>query len=111
MSRGIFATLYAKPTGDESLSGHVLQEIYQKRYAEEPFVDILEKGEAPATRDVRGANNCKISVTHIEHSNTVVVLSVIDNLVKGASGQAIQCMNLLLGMDEARGLEGIALTP
>ena len=111
MSRGIFATLYAKPTGDESLSGHVLREIYQKRYAEEPFVDILETGEAPATRDVRGANNCKISVTHIEHSNTVVVLSVIDNLVKGASGQAVQCMNLLFGIDETRGLEGIALTP
>ena len=71
----------------------------------------MEKGETPATRDVRGANNCQISVTHIKHSNTVVILSVIDNLVKGASGQAIQCMNLLLGIDETRGLEGVALTP
>ena len=111
MSRGIFATLYSKPIDDERLSEDVLRKIYQNRYAEEPFVDILENGEAPATRDVRGANNCQISVTYVEHSNTVVVLSVIDNLVKGASGQAIQCMNLLLGIEETRGLDGAALTP
>ena len=59
------------------------------------FCRNLGKGRSARDKDVRGANNCKISVTHIEHSNTVVVLSVIDNLVKGASGQAIQCMNLL----------------
>ena len=111
MSRGIFATLYAKPIDDESFSEDVLRKIYQNRYSEEPFVEILANGEAPATRDVRGANYCQMSVAYVEHSNTVVVLSVIDNLVKGASGQAIQCMNIVLGIEETLGLEGAALTP
>ena len=111
MSRGIFATLYATPRQKESASEDSLQKVYQNRYVNEPFVDILTNGETPATKDVRGANNCQISVTYIPNNNTIVVLSVIDNLVKGASGQAIQNMNLILGIEETKGLEGIAITP
>ena len=111
MSRGIFATLYATLKLKESASEQALQMLYQDRYGNEPFVDILANGETPATRNVRGANNCQISVTYVADTNTIVVLSVIDNLVKGASGQAIQNMNLILGIEETKGLEGIALTP
>ena len=111
MSRGIFATLYAtlKPKG--ATSEESLQTLYQNRYSNEPFVDILANEETPATRNVRGSNNCQISVTYVESTNTIVVLSAIDNLVKGASGQAIQNMNLILGIEETKGLEGVALTP
>ena len=111
MSRGILATLYGTLRLKESASDESLQMLYQNRYANEPFVDILVNGETPETRNVRGANNCQISVNYVASTNTIVVLSVIDNLVKGASGQAIQNMNILLGIEETKGLEGVALTP
>ena len=88
-----------------------MQKLYRDSYANEPFVEILPKGETPATRNVRGSNNCHISVTYVASTNLILVLSVIDNLVKGASGQAIQNMNLILGIEETRGLQGIALAP
>ena len=107
MIRGIHATLYAvlKDPNEE------LQEIYERRYAAEPFVDVLPAGAHPETRTVKGANTCRISLHRPQDGDTVVVLSVIDNLVKGASGQAVQNLNLLFGFAEDAGLEGIALMP
>mgnify|MGYP001162995574 FL=1 len=111
MSRGIFATLYAPVRDGENVSCDSLQTFFESRYIDEPFIEVLPNDEVPATRNVRGANNCQISVTYIANTKNIVVFSVIDNLVKGASGQAVQNMNLLLGIEETAGLEGIALIP
>ena len=107
MIRGIHATLYARlknPALD-------LQNLYEKRYVGEPFVDVLPMGDHPETRSVRGANTCRIAIHRAPDGRTVVVLCVIDNLVKGAAGQAVQCFNLMFGLDEALGLAEAALTP
>ena len=88
-----------------------LQSVFEDRYVSEPFVEVLPTGELPATRDVKGSNKCIISVNYVESTRMIVVLSVEDNLVKGASGQAIQNMNLLFGLKETEGLDGIAFLP
>ncbi len=106
MIRGIHATLYARLTGAVDL-----QSVYEKRYAQEPFVDVMPAGSHPDTRSVRGANHCRIAVHRPQEGDTVVVLSVIDNLVKGAAGQAVQNMNIMFGLPEATGLGQIALLP
>jgi N-acetyl-gamma-glutamyl-phosphate reductase len=106
MIRGILATLYARLTGDIDL-----QAAYEARYASEPFVDVLSAGSHPETRSVRGANVCRIAVHRPQQGDTAVVLSVIDNLVKGASGQAVQNMNIMFGLPETMGLEQVALLP
>ena len=106
MIRGIHATLYARLTGRADL-----QELFQGRYRDEPFVDVLPAGSHPETRSVRGANTCRIAVHRPQDGNTVVVLSVIDNLVKGAAGQAVQNMNIMFGLDETLGLAAPALVP
>jgi N-acetyl-gamma-glutamyl-phosphate reductase len=111
MIRGILATLYAQPKPGISLNAADLQALYEERYRDEPFVDVLPAGEFPATRNVKGANYCQISVSYLENTKRVVVLSAEDNLVKGASGQAIQNMNIMFGLPETAGLEGIALLP
>ena len=107
MIRGIHATLYArlKKTDVD------LQALYEKRYAAEPFVDVLPPDSHPETRSVRGANVCRIAVHRPQGADTVVVLSVIDNLVKGAAGQAVQNMNILFGLNEKLGLDAPALLP
>ncbi len=107
MIRGIHATLYAR-LEDATID---LQAVYASRYGGEPFVDVLEPGSYPETRNVRGANLCHVAVHRPQDGDTVVVLSVIDNLVKGAAGQAIQNLNLMFGLDETLGLGGIALLP
>lgn len=107
MNRGIHATLYAK-LGDLSVD---IQAIFAECYSESVFVDVMPSGSHPATRSVRGANACRIAVHRPEGGDTVVVLSVIDNLVKGASGQAVQGMNLMFGLPEATGLSTIGLLP
>ena len=107
MIRGIHATLYAQLIDVD----RDLQAIYEARYAEEYFVDVLPAGAHPETRSVRGANHCRIAVHRPQQGNTVVVLAVIDNLVKGAAGQAVQNMNIMFGLDETAGLTGIALLP
>lgn len=107
MIRGIHATLYASPSGD--VSADQLQALYEDRYRHEPFVDVLPKGGQPATRNVKGSNRCQLAVHYLEHSNNIVVLSVIDNLVKGASGQAVQNMNIMFGCPETAGLQTISL--
>jgi N-acetyl-gamma-glutamyl-phosphate reductase len=104
--RGIHATLYATLTKDVDL-----QALYEKRYATEPFVDVLPPGSHPETRSVRGANDCRIAVHRPGGGDTAVVLSVIDNLVKGAAGQAVQNMNLMFGLPETMGIEHVPLLP
>lgn len=108
MIRGIHATLYSvlqqTPLKD-------LQAIYEERYIDEPFVDVLSPGAHPETRTVRGSNVCRIAVHQPQGQNTVVVLSVIDNLVKGAAGQAVHNMNLMFGLDETMAIDGLALMP
>ena len=107
MIRGIEATLYAVL----KKSDVDLHALYTERYKNEPFVDILPKGVMPETRSVRGANVCRISVFQPQAADTVVVSSVIDNLVKGAAGQAIQNMNIMFNLEETAGLDRPALMP
>jgi N-acetyl-gamma-glutamyl-phosphate reductase len=106
MIRGIHATLYARLDGSIDL-----QALYEQRYAAEPFVDVMPAGSHPETRSVRGANICRIAVHRPQGGDTAVVLSVIDNLVKGAAGQAVQNMNIMFGFPETMGLEQVALLP
>ena len=104
--RGIHATLYGRLTREIDV-----QALYERRYAAEPFVDVLPPGSHPDTRSVKGANFCRIAVHRPSGGDTVVVLSVIDNLVKGAAGQAVQNMNLMFGLSETTGIEHVALLP
>ena len=108
--RGIHATLYARITRELDF-----QALYQERYAREPFVDLLPAGSHPDTRSVRAANMCRIALHRPPQgggkSDTLVVLSVIDNLVKGAAGQAVQNMNLMFGIGETTGLQQPAVVP
>jgi N-acetyl-gamma-glutamyl-phosphate reductase len=104
--RGIHATLYARLTKDCDL-----QALYENRYRGERFVDVLPAGSHPETRSVRASNICRIAVHRPQGGDTVVVLSVIDNLVKGAAGQAVQNMNLMFGFDESCGLELVPVLP
>jgi len=105
MIRGIHATLYATLAKTDV----DLQALYEARYADEPFVDVLPAGSHPETRSVRGSNVCRIAVHRPHDGDTVVILSVIDNLVKGAAGQAVQNMNIMFGLDETTGLDQPAL--
>ncbi len=107
MSRGIHSTLFARLT-DTSAD---LQDLFEACYRDEPFVDVLPAGQSPETRNVRGANTCQLAVCVPQGGDTVVITAVIDNLVKGAAGQAVQAMNLMFGCDETTGLSGIALLP
>ena len=109
MIRGIHATLYGrlKPGVDAS----DLQGLYEQRYAGEAFVDVMPAGSHPETRSVRASNLCRIAVHRPQGGDTVVVLSVIDNLVKGAAGQAIQNLNIMFGLDEEAGLDIVPVSP
>lgn len=107
INRGIHTTLYANLTDREV----DLQQLFERRFADEPFVDVLPAGSHPETRSVRGANVARIAVHRPQGGDKVVVLVVEDNLTKGASGQAIQCMNIMLGLDETAGLDAPALLP
>lgn len=106
MIRGIHATLYARLTADVDI-----QALYENRYANEPFLDVLPTGSHPETRSVRGSNFCRIAVHRPQGGDTVVVLTVIDNLVKGAAGQAVQNMNLMFELPETLGIDHIAQLP
>jgi len=106
MVRGILATVYARITKDTDF-----QALYEKRFQAEPFVDVLPPGSQPETRWVRGTNQCRIAVHRPMDAETLVVLAVEDNLVKGAAGQAVQNMNLMFGFPEAQGLDSIAVVP
>jgi N-acetyl-gamma-glutamyl-phosphate reductase len=106
MIRGIHATLYARVTREADF-----QALYDSRYKEEPFVDVLPFASHPDTRSVRAANICRIALHRPQGGDTLVVLSVIDNLVKGAAGQAVQNMNIMFGFDECAGLTQIPVLP
>lgn len=107
MIRGINATLYGRLTAEPG----DLQALFEARYRGEYFVDVMPAGSHPETRSVRGVNQCRMAVHRPLGGEMVVVLSVIDNLVKGAAGQAVQNMNLMLGLEERLGLEAIGLLP
>lgn len=104
--RGIHATLYARVTKDMDF-----QSLYEQRFAGEAFVDVMPAKSHPDTRSVRAANTCRIAIHRPQGGDTLVILSVIDNLVKGAAGQAIQNMNLMFGFDECLGLTQIPVLP
>ncbi len=110
MIRGIHATLYAQ-ISQSDISLEEIQALYEQRYAREPFVDVLPQGSHPDTRNVKGSNKCQIALHQPQGGQTIVVLSVIDNLVKGAAGQAVQNMNLMFGFPEDQGLKTLALYP
>lgn len=108
MIRGIHTTLYSvlrEPVNPG------LQQLFEERFANEPFVDVMPAGSCPETRSVKGSNFCRISVHRPQDDDTVIVLSVIDNLVKGAAGQAIQIMNIMFERPETEGLQQVALMP
>lgn len=107
MIRGIHATLYA----ELQQTGVDLQMLYEQRYRGEPFVDVLPLGSHPDTRNVRGSNRCQLAIHRPMDGNQLVVLSVIDNLTKGAAGQAIQAMNIMFDFDETTGLQAVGLYP
>lgn len=106
MLRGIHATLYAELTADVDV-----QQLFEERYVNEPFVDVLPAGSHPETRSVKASNMCRIAVHKAPESNKLVILSVIDNICKGASGQAVQNMNIMFGFAENEGLQAPALIP
>ncbi|MCP4388174.1 MAG: N-acetyl-gamma-glutamyl-phosphate reductase [Gammaproteobacteria bacterium] len=105
--RGIHATVYADAIGP----AEQVQAVFEDYYHDEPFVDVMPKGSHPETRSVRGANVCRIAVHYLAAANKYVVLSVEDNLVKGAAGQAIQNMNLMFGLEETAGLDALGMMP
>ena len=110
MIRGIHATLYARLTsGERSLES--IQTWFELRYKDHPFVDVMPLGSHPDTRSVRGSNICRIALHQPQGEDTLVILSAIDNLVKGAAGQAIHNMNLMLGLEETAGLDIVPLAP
>ncbi len=106
MIRGIHATLYGRLTREVDL-----QALFEQHYANEPFVDVMPAGSHPETRSVRAANQCRIAVHRPQDGDTVVVLSVIDNLVKGAAGQAVQNMNIMFGWPETTALTAVPILP
>ncbi len=111
MIRGIHATLYAVTAPEITHNEQDIYQVYHDRYQNEPFVDVMPLGSEPETRSVKGANTCRLAVYKPGNGQTIVVLSVIDNLVKGAAGQAVQNMNLMCGLDEQAGLGQVALLP
>lgn len=106
MVRGIHATLYARVSRETDF-----QVLYEERYSREPFVDVLPFASHPDTRSVRAGNMCRIALHRPQAGDTLVILSVIDNLVKGAAGQAVQNMNIMFGLDECAGLTQIPVLP
>jgi N-acetyl-gamma-glutamyl-phosphate reductase len=109
MNRGILATAYVRGSGDCTPAD--LHRLLSETYADEPFVHVLPFGETPHTRHVRGSNMTFIGVASDRKPGRAIIVSALDNLVKGASGQAMQNMNLMLGFPETLGLEQVALFP
>lgn len=107
MVRGLHATVY----GTLTVPSADVQACFEQRYADEPFVDVMPLGAHPETRGVKGTNMCRIAVHRLAGSDRLVVLSVIDNLVKGAAGQAVQNLNIMCGLEETCGLQNVAMMP
>ncbi|WP_227764222.1 N-acetyl-gamma-glutamyl-phosphate reductase [Zhaonella formicivorans] len=102
MTRGILSTIYA--TVKDNIALDEVREVYSKYYTEEPFVHLLPPGQWPHTKWVYGSNNCQLNLTIDRRTNRLIICSVIDNLVKGAAGQAVQNMNILFGLPETTAL-------
>ena len=109
MDRGILSTVYVTPR--KATTTEKLVQLYQKFYAGEPFVRVLPQGSLPGTAYVRGSNFCDIAPLVDQRTGRVIIVSAIDNLLKGASGQAVQNMNIVCGFPETMGLEGLGLFP
>jgi N-acetyl-gamma-glutamyl-phosphate reductase len=107
VDRGILSTIYARPVKEVTTAD--LNALYLRYYEGHPFVRITP--EAPSIKDVRASNYCDIFISYDERTGNIIVLSAIDNLVKGAAGQAIQNMNLMLGLGETTGLKHVPLNP
>lgn len=109
IERGILSTMYANLK--EGQTEDSIRAIYEKFYQKEPFVHLLPKGKLPETKSVKGTNNCHVQIEVDERTNRLVVLTVIDNLGKGAAGTAVQNMNILFGLPETTGLKQVGLVP
>ena len=109
MNRGILSTNYVRLANGNTADD--LRATLANRYENEPFVRVVAEGEAPATRHVRGSNHCLIGVFADRLPGRAIVISAIDNLVKGSSGQAVHNMNIMYGVSETAGLEQQALFP
>ncbi|PIW23241.1 MAG: N-acetyl-gamma-glutamyl-phosphate reductase [Candidatus Aquicultor secundus] len=109
ISRGILTTAYAEAATTVNLDE--LIDLYKSFYKDKPFVAVLPKGQYPQTKSVMGSNCCQIGLAHDERTNRIIAISAIDNLVKGASGQAVQNMNIMLGLPQDMGLRYAGLMP
>ena len=109
ISRGILSTIYVRPL--RKWNEEKVLRVMNKFYKSSPFVKVLPKGKSPQLKDVIGTNNCLISAHYDDHSEQLILISVLDNLLKGASGQAVQCLNLMCGFDETAGLDHISVYP
>lgn len=109
MTRGIMATIYANAKSE--MTEKELRDLYRETYKNSPFVRIRKEGVYPSTKEVYGTNYCDIGVTYDERTGRITIVSVIDNLVKGASGQAIQNLNIMMGFEETSGLIPTAIYP
>ncbi len=107
VDRGILATIYSQPVRE--VNDDLLREAYADFYKDHPFVRLRDT--APTLKDVRGTNLCDLFVTYDRRTNRIITISVIDNLIKGAAGAAIQNLNLMFGLDECMGLRSVALNP
>jgi N-acetyl-gamma-glutamyl-phosphate reductase len=107
MIRGIQATIYVRPVAPDT----DFQALFESFYRDEPFVDVMPPGAHPETASVRGTNLCRVAVARPVESGRLAIFSVIDNLVKGASGQAVQGMNLMFGLPEQAGLDIVPVFP
>jgi len=109
MIRGMFSTLYIRLTAAGCAAN--LQSLFEQRFKDEPFVDVMPAGSLPETRSVRGSNHLRIALHRPNDGDLLVILVIQDNLVKGAAGQAVQNMNLMFGFPEAMGLDTVPLLP
>ncbi|HDZ88927.1 MAG TPA: N-acetyl-gamma-glutamyl-phosphate reductase, partial [Nitrospirae bacterium] len=109
VNRGLLSTIYVKPL--KKSDTETILNLYKKTYAGEPFVKVLDKGIFPNINSVKGTNFCEIGLKVDSRTDTLIIVTVIDNLVKGAAGQAIQNMNLMVGYKETEGLKHPALFP
>ena len=112
MIRGMHSTLYSTLTGKGlSMTNDALQALFVDAYKGEAFIDVMPFGSMPDTRSTRGSNMLRIALLRPQNGDTLVVLVVQDNLVKGAAGAAVQCMNLMFGLPETAGLLTLPLSP
>ncbi len=109
MDRGIISTIYTKLLSNIDTDEIVL--MYKESFVSEPFIRVLDEGIYPNTKNVRGSNFCEIGIKVVKRTNSLIIVSAIDNLVKGASGQAVHNMNIMMGFKETTALQSPALFP